>query len=46
MKDNGNTVIDGDGVTLVPYRPEHVPHYNRWMQDPALQETTESEPLR
>lgn len=30
---------------LVPYRKEHVPHYHEWMQDPALQEATASEPL-
>lgn len=30
---------------LVPYRPEHVPHYHDWMQDPDLLEATGSEPL-
>ena len=45
MKANLNTVIEGKVVSLVPYRPEHVERYNAWMQDPHLQETTESEPL-
>eukprot|EP00879_Flechtneria_rotunda_P026337 GHRR01028077.1.p3 GENE.GHRR01028077.1~~GHRR01028077.1.p3 ORF type:complete len:107 (+),score=35.56 GHRR01028077.1:92-412(+) len=45
MKVNANTVIEGQKVILVPYKREHVEQYHRWMQDPALQEATASEPL-
>jgi RimJ/RimL family protein N-acetyltransferase len=45
MKLNQNTVLRGSRVVLVPYRPEHVQQYHAWMQDPALQEATASEPL-
>mmetsp|Transcript_34213 Transcript_34213/g.75893 ORF Transcript_34213/g.75893 Transcript_34213/m.75893 type:complete len:206 (-) Transcript_34213:1962-2579(-) len=45
MKINFNTTIEGDIVKLVPYRKHHVDVYHVWMQDPFLQETTESEPL-
>lgn len=30
---------------LVPYRPEHLPNYHEWMQDPDLLEATASEAL-
>ncbi len=46
MKANSNLVIEGSAVMLVPYRHEHVELYHRWMADPFLQQTTESEPLR
>eukprot|EP00882_Tetradesmus_deserticola_P026708 GHRQ01029488.1.p1 GENE.GHRQ01029488.1~~GHRQ01029488.1.p1 ORF type:complete len:203 (+),score=48.91 GHRQ01029488.1:267-875(+) len=45
MKLNVNTTIEGQKVILVPYRREHVARYHEWMQDPALQEATASEPL-
>ncbi|KAG8965125.1 N-acetyltransferase 9 [Tulasnella sp. 408] len=45
MRVNANTCIVGALVVLVPYRPEHVPTYHRWMMDPKLQELTASEPL-
>ena len=45
MRINLNTTIVTDKLVLVPYREEHVPEYHRWMQDPFLQEMTESEPL-
>ena len=45
MRINRDLVLDGDLVTLVPYRPEHVPTYHGWMADPWLQEMTASEPL-
>ncbi|WIA12789.1 hypothetical protein OEZ85_006420 [Tetradesmus obliquus] len=45
MKLNANTTIEGQKVVLVPYRKEHVARYHEWMQDPALQEATASEPL-
>lgn len=32
MKDNANLIIQGQRVLLVPYRPEHVPQYHKWMQ--------------
>ena len=37
--------IAGERVILVPYMKEHVPKYHQWMQDPALLESTGSEPL-
>jgi Acetyltransferase (GNAT) domain len=45
MRINENTTITGERVVLVPYRKEHVERYHEWMQDPALQEATASEPL-
>ncbi|KAJ7633128.1 GNAT domain-containing protein [Roridomyces roridus] len=45
MKVNSNTVLVGNKVVLVPYRPEHVPKYHTWMQDEELRELTASEPL-
>ncbi|KAF6264895.1 GNAT domain-containing protein [Scenedesmus sp. NREL 46B-D3] len=45
MKLNANTTLKGQKVILVPYRNEHVARYHEWMQDPALQEATASEPL-
>ncbi|KAK4688312.1 hypothetical protein P7C73_g1804, partial [Tremellales sp. Uapishka_1] len=45
MRLNENTVICGDKVILVPYRPEHVPTYHEWMKSPELLELTASEPL-
>lgn len=42
---NADTVISGERVVLVPYRPEHVPLYHEWMASPELQELTASEPL-
>lgn len=37
MRVNGDTVITGQRVVLVPYRREHVPLYHGWMQSPELQ---------
>eukprot|EP00475_Leptophrys_vorax_P000036 TRINITY_DN10021_c0_g1_i3.p2 TRINITY_DN10021_c0_g1~~TRINITY_DN10021_c0_g1_i3.p2 ORF type:complete len:151 (+),score=11.41 TRINITY_DN10021_c0_g1_i3:44-454(+) len=45
MRVNESTCIVGEKVVLVPYRACHVPKYHTWMQDPALQEATGSEPL-
>ncbi|KAI8385699.1 GNAT domain-containing protein [Blakeslea trispora] len=45
MKLNENTILRGQHVVLVPYKPEHVPKYHEWMQSPFLQEMTASEPL-
>ncbi|PNH12418.1 N-acetyltransferase 9-like protein [Tetrabaena socialis] len=45
MRVNSNTAIQGLVALLVPYRREHVTQYHEWMQDPALQEATASEPL-
>lgn len=42
---NYETVIVGERCVLVPYRPQHVPTYHSWMQDPDLLEATASEPL-
>ena len=38
-------VLEAERVVLVPYRPEHVPAYHEWMQDPELLRLTGSEPL-
>ena len=38
-------VISSDNVVLVPYLDEHVPRYNKWMQDPSILSLTGSEPL-
>ncbi|XP_055837176.1 alpha/beta-tubulin-N-acetyltransferase 9 [Episyrphus balteatus] len=45
MKLNENIKIIGSNVILVPYEAKHVEKYNKWMQDPKLQELTASEPL-
>ncbi|WFD25524.1 Prohibitin-1, subunit of the prohibitin complex (Phb1p-Phb2p) [Malassezia nana] len=45
MRLNEHTVLRGERVVLVPYRREHVETYHAWMQDPALQAQTASEPL-
>ena len=45
MRCNRDLVLESGAVTLVPYRPEHVPTYHGWMGDPWLQEMTASEPL-
>lgn len=45
MKQNYNIAIVGEHCVLVPYRPEHVPTYHGWMQDPDLLEATASEAL-
>ena len=31
MRQNANLTIEGNVCKLVPYRPEHVPHYHKWM---------------
>ena len=38
-------MVFGRSVVLVPYREMHVPKYNQWMKEPALQYLTGSEPL-
>jgi hypothetical protein len=40
MRCNATTVLRGQRVWLVPYRPEHVPIYHAWMQRPELLEQT------
>lgn len=45
MRDNYNTLIEGDKVVLVPYKRKFVDKYHQWMQDVYLQEMTASEPL-
>ncbi|KAI8647868.1 GNAT domain-containing protein [Parasitella parasitica] len=45
MRLNEDTVLIGEKVALVPYKPEHVPRYHEWMKSPFLQEMTASEPL-
>jgi RimJ/RimL family protein N-acetyltransferase len=45
MRDNYNTLIEGERVVLVPYKRKFVEKYHQWMQDTFLQEMTASEPL-
>jgi len=45
MKSNYELSLAGGRCILVPYRPEHLPNYHRWMQDPFLLDATASEPL-
>lgn len=45
MKDNINTKIIGERITLVPYRKEHVKKYHLWMQDEEILQATASEKL-
>lgn len=45
MKLNKNTALLTPLTLLVPYSPHHVPTYHTWMQSPALQALTASEPL-
>eukprot|EP01128_Nolandella_sp_AFSM9_P011142 TRINITY_DN785_c0_g1_i1.p1 TRINITY_DN785_c0_g1~~TRINITY_DN785_c0_g1_i1.p1 ORF type:complete len:230 (+),score=52.47 TRINITY_DN785_c0_g1_i1:251-940(+) len=45
MRENENTIIEGEKVILVPYRKHHVERYHEWMKDSYLQEMTASEPL-
>ncbi|KAG5180188.1 hypothetical protein JKP88DRAFT_264072 [Tribonema minus] len=45
MRDNWKIALKGARVLLVPYRKRHVAKYHNWMQDPAIQEATASEPL-
>eukprot|EP00891_Asterochloris_glomerata_P005476 jgi/Astpho2/5476/e_gw1.00078.39.1_t len=45
MRLNYNIALVGDNVELLPYRPEHVPVYHQWMEDPELREATASERL-
>lgn len=45
MRTNEATVLVGQRVVLVPYRPEHVPRYHAWMESEPLREQTASERL-
>ncbi|XP_023934190.1 alpha/beta-tubulin-N-acetyltransferase 9 [Bicyclus anynana] len=45
MRINGNTIINGLNIVLVPYRDNHVPKYHSWMKSEELQKLTASEPL-
>ncbi|KAJ9143835.1 GNAT domain-containing protein [Pleurostoma richardsiae] len=45
MKFNEHTAVSTSRVLLVPYDRHHVRKYHQWMQDPAIQEATASEPL-
>merc|ERR1719474_794827 len=38
------TVLSGKKVKLVPYTAAHVPTYNRWLNDPYIQQMTQTEP--
>ncbi|KAL9181729.1 hypothetical protein ACHAXT_012072 [Thalassiosira profunda] len=45
MKANYELCLSGNSCIFVPYRPEHLPNYHEWMQDPFLLEMTGSEHL-
>ncbi|KAB5531189.1 GNAT domain-containing protein [Coniochaeta sp. 2T2.1] len=45
MRVNEHTAISTPRVLLVPYECRHVLKYHGWIQDPAIQEATASEPL-
>ncbi|RYO74378.1 hypothetical protein DL766_009811 [Monosporascus sp. MC13-8B] len=45
MRFNENIAVSASKVLLVPYDAHHVLRYHEWMQDPAIQEATASEPL-
>jgi hypothetical protein len=45
MLGNANLTLRGAVCALVPYRAAHVLQYHAWMEDPAIQEATASEPL-
>jgi RimJ/RimL family protein N-acetyltransferase len=45
MRDNFSISIQGNKVTLVPYRKKFVDVYHNWMKDPYILEMTASEPL-
>ncbi|KAH6673215.1 N-acetyltransferas-like protein 9 [Halenospora varia] len=45
MRVNETTAISTPAILLVPYEHHHVHTYNTWMQDPAIQQATASEPL-
>merc|ERR1712087_594738 len=38
------TTLLGKKVKLVPYTAAHVPTYNRWLNDPYIQQMTQTEP--
>merc|ERR1719203_642497 len=38
------TTIEGQKCKLVPYLKEHVPTYNKWLNDPYIQQMTQTEP--
>lgn len=39
-----NTMIDGTKCCLVPYESKHVVLYNKWLNDPYIQQMTGTEP--
>ena len=45
MRLNYEICLIGQKTILVPYRPEHIEKYHKWLQDPHLLEMTGSEPL-
>ena len=45
MRQNWETQICGNNVTLVPYTEKHVNKYHEWMKCEELQHLTGSEPL-
>ncbi|KAK4229835.1 GNAT domain-containing protein [Podospora fimiseda] len=45
MKLNEHTAVSTAHALLVPYDHRHVLTYHAWMEDPAIQEATASEPL-
>ncbi|KAK4164901.1 GNAT domain-containing protein [Cladorrhinum sp. PSN259] len=45
MRLNEHTAVSTANTLLVPYDHRHVLTYHAWMEDPAIQEATASEPL-
>lgn len=45
MRKNGDTVLEGEKIVLVPYKKNHVPRYHEWMQSTELLEQTASKRL-
>ena len=45
MRQNWETQIRGNNITLVPYTEKHVNKYHEWMKSEELQHLTGSEPL-
>jgi RimJ/RimL family protein N-acetyltransferase len=45
MRKNEALCLVGEGISLIPYTPAHVPVYHGWMENPTLLQATASERL-